>query len=426
MDNIVLRTESIKKIQIVILLGAPLTAQNYERVGIPYLSKHFEVLVFDCIEWLGRNNKEVKYKKASWDKILPIKSKLELEDQIKKISPQYAIDFIGFGNLTLDICIILAKYNVKFVIQKTGSLPIPNISLRIKTIVIKFFRENKTGSLVDLKNINPTVEESISIGRLGKIFGKIHAKLRRVTILIKLKSLPNYIGLIAGYKSLDPFTRSSNPIIWIGSHDYHTFYKAKNELALNKDPQINGPFILFIDDALVNASDWTLLGLPAPVTGKTYYAALNAFFEKIESVYDMPVKIAGHPNSIVDENYSSKIGGRSVIYDSTAKLVLQSSLVLVHGSTATSFAVLARKPILHITTLELDQTDYGLHVRVMSKSLGTELIFIDIYNRKKIDLKEIPIDECKYRLYEVNFLCNERSSEIEPWGGLVDFIKNSA
>lgn len=43
------------KIRIGILLGAPLTEQNYERTGIPYLEEHFYVMVYDCTPWLGRD-----------------------------------------------------------------------------------------------------------------------------------------------------------------------------------------------------------------------------------------------------------------------------------------------------------------------------------------------------------------------------------
>lgn len=54
--------KSTKPIHVAILIGAPLTEQNFERFGIPYLSPHFEVLVFDCLNWVGRNADIVKCK----------------------------------------------------------------------------------------------------------------------------------------------------------------------------------------------------------------------------------------------------------------------------------------------------------------------------------------------------------------------------
>lgn len=421
-----LKTEPIKPIRIVILLGAPFTAQNFERVGIPYLSKYFEMIVFDCTEWLCRNTENIKCQKVYWQNFLAIKSEMDLALQIERYRPHYAIDYIGFGNFTLDICKILAKYNVKFVVQKTGSLPTVEISVRIKNIVIKFFRRNTIGSSIDLENINAKVGGLISINRIDKLFDKIKLKLQQILTLKKLKSLPNYIGLIAGDKSLDTFTGRSNPIIWIGSNDYHTFNKVKRESALYRCSQIIEPFILFIDDNLARASDWILLGIPPPVTESIYYSDLNVFFEKIESIYDMPVRIAGHPNSISDKNYQSNMRGRPLIFGSTAEQALQSSLVLAHGSTAVSFAVMARKPIIFLTSQELDQSPYGLHVITMSESLGSPLVFIDRDSQQINDCKTLEVDALKYSLYEANYLRNERSNENEPWGAFVEFINSSS
>jgi hypothetical protein len=311
------------------------------------------------------------------------------------------------------------------VIQKTGSLPKIKISLRIKKILrALIFRKNTLGMVVDYEKSTVLSDKTIAIKRIDKLFGLIKLKLQQLLIIKKLNTLPNYIGLIAGYKSLDRFTRRSDPIIWIGSNDYHTFNKVKKELVLNRSHQAVEPFILFIDDNLPGAHDWTLLGISAPVTEALYYPALNTFFEKIESIYDMPVRIAAHPSD-ADEDYVRKMGVRHVIYGNTAMLTLQSSLVLMHASTAVSFAVMARKPIIFLTTQELDQSHYGLNVMTMSESLGSPLVFMDVNNTKEIELKKIFIDECKYSLYEANYLHNEHSNEIEPWGALIGFINTS-
>ena len=95
-------TEPEKRIRIAILLGVPFTEQNFERVGIPYLSKHFEVMVFDCTELLGRNTNNIKCQQAHWHNFLAIKSEVELAVQIEKYRPHYAIDFIGYNETYTD------------------------------------------------------------------------------------------------------------------------------------------------------------------------------------------------------------------------------------------------------------------------------------------------------------------------------------
>ncbi len=419
--------QSKEKIRVVILLGAPLTTQNFERIGVPYLSKHFEVIIFDCMEWLGRNQGSIEFQKKDWHYFSSISSEMDFSEKIEELHPHYVINFIELGVVTLGICKILAKNNIKFVVQKTGTLPIARIDLRIKNMMIDLlFRRSTPRALINSERKVVTPARGGLIKLVNKILFKINSKLQQAILLRKLGKLPNYICLIAGYKSLDNFTRRGKPIIWICSNDYHTFNKVEKGLTLNPLKKIHEPFILFIDDCVADAHDWILLDIPPPVTSAAYFSDLNDFFEKNEAIYGMPVKIAGHPNSVADENYQSKMGGRSVIFDLTAELTLQLTIVLTHASTATSFAVLAKKPIISLTTHELNQSPYGLNVKTMSKSLGTQLIFIDSYSDQMVNLKTIAVNKHKYNLYKVNYLCNEHSKEMEPWGGFIEYASYKA
>ena len=170
--------ETIRTTKIVILLGAPLTHQNFERVGIPYLSKYFEVMVFDCTEWMNRNTENIKCQRVHWHNYLVIKSEMDLAVQIEKYRPNYAIDFIGFGNYTLNICQILAKNNVKFIVQKTGSLPTVKISMRIQNILMAFiFKRNNMGIFEDSRNSKVVSGKNTRIKQALKLIDKIKLKL---------------------------------------------------------------------------------------------------------------------------------------------------------------------------------------------------------------------------------------------------------
>lgn len=418
--------EQRNEIRIVILLGAPFTAQNFERTGIPYLSKYFKVIVFDCTQWLGRNTENIKYQKAYWDNFYTIKSQTDLDKQIEKHKPHYAIDNIGFGYYTLSICQILIKYKVKFIVQRTGLLPSTKILIRIKNRLIALIFKANFGHILDNSESSTFVSRKVTeIKWSVKLIDRCKLEVQLIRGLIKFNSLPGYIGLIAGSKSLDRFTIKCDPIVWIGSQDYHTFNKAKNELTLKYGQEINQPFILFIDDNLPNANDWAILGIHPPVTEALYYPAINAFFEKVESIYNMPVKIAGHPNNIADENFPARFAGRKVVFGETATLVLQSTLVLAHASTAISFAVMARKPIVYLTSMEIEHSHCKQYLITMSNSLGAPLVFIDKEFNKGIFLKSLVVDDLKYRLYEKNYLCNELSDERKPWEALIKYIKNN-
>jgi hypothetical protein len=418
--------QSEETIRVVILLGAPFTDQNFERIGIPYLSKHFNVIVFDCMEWMGRSQKDIEFKKKDWHYFSTVSSEADFSKRIEEFNPNYVINFLELGDITLSICKILARNNTRFVIVKTGTLPIAKASLRIKNMITSLLFQKNTPEVFDSLEGGADSTKRNGLAKLAnKLLFRINLELKRVILVKRLSLLPNSVVLALSYKSLDRFIRRSDPIIWVCSNDYHTFNKVKKEMALRPTSQACEPFILFIDDCLANAHDWSLLDIPPPVTNNVYFSDLNDFFKKIESAYNIPVKIAGHPNSMLDKNYKSNMGGRSIIFNHTAELTIQSTIVLTHGSTATSFAVLAQKPIISLTTHELNQSSYGLHVKTMSKSLGTPLIFIDSDDDKMTDLSTVAVNKLKYHLYNVNYLCNECSNEKEPWGGFIEYASSN-
>jgi len=406
-----------KPIRIVILLGAPLSEQNFERIGIPYLSPYFEVMVFDCMGWLERNAEDVACKETLWKHRTTIKTELELETATKKYKPDFAIDAIGLSPQTVMAKNICAKFGVKFVVTKIGNLPDLSIVVKLKSFLSKRgeTRPKSTESLIASQDCNT---KNIVHNNNGLFIEKIIGKFNQL-IELRRSAFSADIALLAGNKSLDFFTKKASQVIWTGSQDFHQFNKINLELKASNKLDAKLDFILFIDDCIAAADDWKLLNLGPPVTADGYFSELRSFFEKIELQYGLPVVIAGHPNSKSDDGYSENMGGRTVIFDNTATLVLQSTLVLIHGSTATSFAVLARKPTLFLTTRELDGSSYGLHVRTMAKSLGSPLIFMD----EPIENSYLPVVNVKqYKRYEANYLRSERSDESAPWQAFINYV----
>jgi len=101
-------------------------------------------------------------------------------------------------------------------------------------------------------------------------------------------------------------------------------------------------------------------------------------------------------------------------------------LVLVHGSTAISFAVLARKPMLFLMTRELDQSRYGVHVRNMAKILGSPLVYMDDAEDAAFSPRALAFDEKKYKRYETDYLQNELSIETQPWQAFIAHVLSKA
>lgn len=409
--------QSKRRTRIAIILGAPFTEQNFERIGIPYLSPHFEIFVFDCLGWLGRNVEEIKCKRASWSNYMIINSELDFVVAMNKHMPDYAINFIDTRIFTLGVIKIFKKNNVKLVAQKTGNLPSPSIVNRVKNL----FHIMKKKHVCGIGNSGLQFEKkSISKRHSVSLINSFFNILKKV--LSTNKKLYPDISLLAGNNSLNIYTKKASRIIWIGSNDYHHYNKAVLDLNAKNELKQKDDFILFIDDALPYANDWVLMKMNSPVTAEKYYPLLRNFFEKIEFQYGIPVVVAGHPNSRSDNHYFANLGGRKIVFGESASLAIQSKFVLVHGSTAVSFAVLAHKPILFITTRELDSSHYGMHVRTMANSLGSSVIFMDEIDGTTPSLLQPTINVHKYKLYEFNYLCCEHSEESAPWGNFINYI----
>ena len=91
-------------------------------------------------------------------------------------------------------------------------------------------------------------------------------------------------------------------------------------------------------------------------------------------------------------------------------------MVLLHASTAASFAVLAEKPLVTLTSDDIAQTLIGRQVQVVSHALGTKIVNLDYLD----DEIEIPkINKRRYRNYRNHLL---KGDEVQELGQLRNFI----
>ena len=102
------------------------------------------------------------------------------------------------------------------------------------------------------------------------------------------------------------------------------------------------------------------------MTSEYYYPAMNFGLSKIAEALSCDVRIAAHPRS----DYKSKPFKYSlpILKDQTFELIKQASVVVSHGSTALQWAVIMRKPIIMVTTDEMNEIEWaGLRVIISRK-----------------------------------------------------------
>ena len=128
------------------------------------------------------------------------------------------------------------------------------------------------------------------------------------------------------------------------------------------------------------------------------------WLQKIKKETGLKIKFAAHPKSLkknrpklpLDIDYS--IGN-------TEELVKNSSLVLLHGSTAVSYAILFKKPTIFLTSYNLKKSWIGPRINNLAKVVNGQIINMDNDLNKPLDLQNLlKIDESKYKNYLDQYL----------------------
>lgn len=178
-----------------------------------------------------------------------------------------------------------------------------------------------------------------------------------------------------------------------------------------------GPYALFIDEAQHNHPDFLTMNRAAPVQAETYFKGLIYFFNKVSTDLNCPVVIATHPKAnYSDEQKKRWFGDLAVISGKTPHLIKGANLVLAHSSTAISFAILNRKPIIIMTSDELENSFIQRQLVITSTWIGQRRINVDALAKTEGKILQMPnVDEAKYERYERCFLRPPGASGGEIW-----------
>ena len=384
---------------VAILLGAPFTSQNYERTGIPYLKENFEVVVLDCNPWLRAGYRGLRFTKHPYPQIVTITSAKEFEEAARNLKPGYAIDFVGYGPSTRFIQKTLRMQGTKYVLQATGTVPIPSIT------------ERRKGHLA-MAVKNPRKFFARAIGRLSRY-------------LREWRELEPDIALLAGRKSLYAYTSTARSILWIASNDYYTYKNVQDKIARQDLVlPVRSKYALFIDDCIALASDYSLLGISPPVEPEKYHALLRQALDRLEQTTGLPVVVAAHPNGREIEGYASLFGDRPVYFDLTAELCSQSELVLAHASTALSYAALWTKPLIILTSRSLDKSNQGAAIREIHRQFQCPFLFMESTDATYAAAcqQSWEVNVGAYRSYIDSYIATDEVVEEAPWQAFTNFV----
>jgi hypothetical protein len=207
-------------------------------------------------------------------------------------------------------------------------------------------------------------------------------------------------------------------ILWAHKLDYDIFLEGKSKNLLTA-----GNTAVFLDPlSPMFQADTLALGFKVPTTVENYYPSICKFFDHVEKELDLKIEIAAHPKSD-HPPYPEYFGGRRTIRGDTFDMIENARFVMTHSSTALQFGILLKKPIISLTTRELesDRISSG-HIKAYAHSIEKKPINID--EPITIDWKkELHVDKKTYDNYIELYIKKIGTEELNTWQILSNRLK---
>lgn len=373
------------------IIETPLSKRDEERFGLNIISTKFQIIIIDLsIIRLKRRrllycNKDLDDLRIKY-KYYEVRNSYQLlsimNDQI-----EYYVDYSSGEYFTSIIALLIIKYKNKKVIFTThGMAPINEANQR---------ELKKRLLLKSISNIRYIIDRISKYPY--KFINKFSANILGVSCL---KAQSN-----------SQITKKINSrltkIVYNHTFDYDLYLKHRNEIKLSDD------FILFICQDYTNHPDLKVQGR-RQVNKDKYYYDLKKFFKKLEKMFNKKVVISVHPRS---DLYHNKLYWKNFKFSYEKSLFLSSkaSIVLTHHSTAVSFPIIFKKPIIFFTSnLINDNLVEPLRINQMASSLNKKVINLDNYNTDTIKSLSL-VNNNDYEKYISNYVKHPNSKDVNSW-----------
>jgi hypothetical protein len=379
----------VKKISIVLAIDRSFELRDFDRYGVVTLSKFFNVHILDFSyivnPKLHERNQNVLIEKFSYDQCSAIKEFKSLYNFLEQDHISFYIDLMGTSFSCNKIRRIISVHKVERIKLFLGELPQLNSSESIKSRLKK-------------------------VAKRGRFFYRIFEYSIKKIVLQKLEPKID-ISVYSGSVCSERYDNQNN-IIWTHAFDYQAYL---NLLRSQSEFKNEKRFAVFLDQNAPSHPDYHFHKNKPPVSEKSYYQSMNYFFDNFEKITGVEIIIASHPrlSTIKSKN---QWGSRRSIIGETPLLVKESNLVFAHYSTAISFAVLMRKPILQLLTNDyIGSYRYDRFI-AFGNALNLIQLNVDNFDKNNIAKQDFfSFDKDLYKNYEEQYLKSRFSSLNDLW-----------
>jgi hypothetical protein len=390
---------------VVFFLEQPFTKRNYDRFGIEILTANgFDVSVVDFTPLLhpavAQSTKSLAYRE--FGSVHPITTREEARRAVSRFTPDdtFVINLLGYNAATFCIYRQLTQRGMRYAVHVSGAMPDPHAEqLPLLKRMRSFWKSLRH---------SPT-----KTGYLKSIITSIPFRLRAKSVKGATWWLAGGSESPKGYAL--PFDADTR-VLFIHSMDYDVYLKTREKTISATKTAV------FLDQYLPFHPDRLYFLVNYPVTPEEYYPKLRALFLHLKERCGLDTVIAAHPKSDY-ELHEECFAGFDVVRDRTADLIRSSKLVIAHGTTAVSLAVLFRKPILFVTTNQLERSAIRDHIHTLAAWLGKGVVNID-EPLDAIDLTaESEVNEERYRYYQNCYIVKDGTPELPFWQIVADELR---
>ena len=337
---------------------------------------------------------------------------------IKFLKKNFNVDIVNFTNLITGKKIIASNHEIIF--KNFREL---DTSIKTKKYICaidylrtseekkiskikKLLKENHV-KLVQIHNGLLPIESKFSKEKFFKIFNF------KIILRYLLKLLKNFfsnekiihdISLISGLKAEEiyPETKHIKTKIFTHSFDY--------ENTLNKnDILIKDKLAIFLDENLINHPDYKIFGLDISMYKYEYYTLIKQTLRDFEKAYNVKVIICIHPSQNIKQ-FRKNFKNFKCVSGKTEYYSRKASIVLAHQSTAISYPVIYKKPIIFLNYKKLRNNFLYANINRMAKLFNKNHYFIDqkiVFER----INDFKVDKECYSKYLNNYICHPISKK---------------
>ena len=361
---------------------------DWQRYELDMLSKKFQIEVHVLINLVHPHLRNKKYSQNYKNKKVKIFDSLNnWKNNLNNLNKNchFIFQTFPYNFSALQIYYTIKKKGFKNSIIYINNLPSYSNYDYSRNFLIDFFK----------KFLSLIYRPKHSIAFLKK-------KVISIIFMLFPKMLSPNFSLIGGKLTKSKkFSKNIN----INSWDY------SNTLRKNRKGKIvDKSFILYVSDGETRyQSDSQLWNTKRVENTELYLRNLNNFFNQIEKKLKLKILIAAHPRSNPKLKVDRELGKRKSYYGKTFELTKKAKFIISWGSTALSYAIMLKKPILfiHSSSQQKKNVSGSKFSEFFSKILNCNRMDID-NSFKNFDINQ-SISTSSYNDFTENYIISKKS-----------------